>query len=59
MSLAGTKSTQGDEYQLRIALHWLVRLLEDENISGIQLQDRFLKMDLRDMETLLDRAART
>jgi hypothetical protein len=26
---------------------------------AIQLQDRFLKMDLRDMETLLDRAART
>ena len=38
MSLAGTRSSQGDEYQLRVALHWLIRLLEDNSIRGIQVE---------------------
>lgn len=37
MSIAGKKSSQGDEYQLRVALHWLIRLLEDDSIQGIQV----------------------
>ena len=37
MSLAGKRSSQGDEYQLRVALHWLIRLLEDYSIQGIQV----------------------
>ncbi|MGP1385590.1 MAG: NACHT domain-containing protein [Thainema sp.] len=37
MSLAGKRSTQGDEYQLRVALHWLIRMLGDDSISGIQV----------------------
>lgn len=38
MSIAGTRSTQGDEYQLRIALHWLIRLLSDNSINAIQAE---------------------
>jgi len=38
MSLAGTRSSQGDEYQLRVALHWLIRRLGDETVSGIQVE---------------------
>jgi len=37
MSLAGKKSSVGDEYQLRVALHWLIRLLEDNTILCIQV----------------------
>ena len=37
MSLAGKKSSVGDEYQLRVALHWLIRLLEDNTIICIQV----------------------
>ncbi|MEO0926743.1 MAG: hypothetical protein AAFY63_12825 [Cyanobacteria bacterium J06643_13] len=37
MSIAGKKSSQGDEYQLRIALYWLIRLLDDNHIQGIQV----------------------
>ena len=37
MSLAGKRSTQGDEYQLRVALYWLIRMLEDDSICGIQV----------------------
>ena len=38
MSLPGKRSTQGDEYQLRVALHWLIRLLEDNSICCIQVE---------------------
>lgn len=37
MSVAGKRSSQGDEYQLRVALHWLIRLLEDNSIQGLQV----------------------
>ena len=38
MSIAGTRSAQGDEYQLRIALHWAIRLLTDEEVEAIQAE---------------------
>jgi hypothetical protein len=38
MSIAGTRSAQGDEYQLRIALHWATRLLMDEEVEAIQAE---------------------
>lgn len=37
MSIAGKRSNQGDEYQLCVALHWLIRLLEDDSIRSIQV----------------------
>lgn len=37
MSIAGKRSSLGDEYQLRVALHWLIRLLEDNTIEAIQV----------------------
>ncbi len=40
MSLAGKKSSVGDEYQLRVALQWLIRLLEDNTIQSIQVNSR-------------------
>ncbi|HEY3389013.1 MAG TPA: hypothetical protein VGK38_05540, partial [Prolixibacteraceae bacterium] len=42
MSRAGTKSDQGDVYQILIALHWLIQLLRDESISAIQAQSNGL-----------------
>jgi hypothetical protein len=34
-----TKSAQGDDYQLLIAMHWLIRLISDNNgISFIQAE---------------------
>ena len=38
MSSAGTASSQGDEYQLCIALYWLIQLLEGDAIRGIQAE---------------------
>ena len=37
MSIAGKRSSLGDEYQLRVALHWLIRLLKDNTIQSIQV----------------------
>ena len=37
MSSAGKRSSVGDEYQLCVALHWLIRLLEDNTIQSIQV----------------------
>lgn len=37
MSLAGRRSTLGDEYQLCIALHWLIQLLNDPTIKSLQV----------------------
>src|SRR5919202_3678642 len=45
MSIAGKKSSQGDEYQLHVALHWLIRLLEDNSIQGIQVNSVGLRHD--------------
>jgi len=38
MSIAGERSSRGDEYQLRIALHWLIRMLGDDSIRAIQAE---------------------
>jgi len=38
MSIAGTRSGQGDEYQLRVALHWSIRLLSDPSIIAVQAE---------------------
>jgi len=37
MSIAGKRSSLGDEYQLRVALHWLIQLLKDNTIQSIQV----------------------
>lgn len=37
MSLAGIRSNRGDTYQRSIALYWVVEMLLDENIAGIQV----------------------
>ena len=43
MSRAGTKSSQGDDYQRLVALHWLIRLINDEDgISYIQAESNGL-----------------
>ena len=42
MSRAGTKSNQGDDYQLLVALHWLVRILVDDEIDYIQAESNGL-----------------
>lgn len=38
MSIAGERSSRGDEYQLRIALNWLIRMLDDGSIRAIQAE---------------------
>lgn len=42
MSRAGTKSNQGDDYQRMVAMHWLIRLLSDDNIHYIQAESNGL-----------------
>jgi hypothetical protein len=46
MSLAGVRSTRGDEYQLAVGLHWLIRLLEGE-ISAFQAESTGIPGDDR------------
>jgi hypothetical protein len=38
MSTAGTKSNQGDDYQRAVAMDWLIKLLENNEISFIQAE---------------------
>lgn len=38
MSIAGTRSAQGDEYQLCIALHWTIQLLTRDDVEAIQAE---------------------
>jgi len=42
MRRAGTKSNQGDDYQLLVALHWLIRILVDDDIDYIQAESNGL-----------------
>jgi len=42
MSKAGTKSSQGDDYQRLVAMHWLICLLNDDDISFIQAESNGL-----------------
>jgi hypothetical protein len=37
MSIAGKTSSQGDEFELQIALHWLINLYRDEGIDFVQV----------------------
>lgn len=37
MSIAGTTSSQGDEFELQVALHWLITLYRDEEIDYVQV----------------------
>jgi hypothetical protein len=41
MSIAGSRSWRGDEFQLRIALHYLIRVLDDE-LAGLQCESNGL-----------------
>ncbi len=41
MGLAGSRSSRGDEFQLRIALHYLIRLLDGE-LDGLQVESNGL-----------------
>lgn len=45
MSEAGKRSSQGDEYQIRIATSWLIRLLEDDLLDFIQAEAMSLPGD--------------
>jgi len=38
MSRQGAKSDQGDDYQRFIALHWMIRLISDDEIEYVQAQ---------------------
>jgi len=37
MSIAARRSHRGDEYQLAVAVHWLIRLLSDSGIVSVQV----------------------
>ncbi|WP_440222789.1 hypothetical protein ACQQ2N_17175 [Dokdonella sp. MW10] len=37
MSIAARRSHRGDEYQLAVAVHWLIRLLSDRSIVSVQV----------------------
>ncbi|KAF1722248.1 AAA family ATPase [Pseudoxanthomonas wuyuanensis] len=37
MSIAARRSHRGDEYQLAVAVHWLIRLLSDPSIASVQV----------------------
>jgi len=41
MSIAGSRSSRGDEFQLRVALHYLIRLLAGD-IAGLQCESNGL-----------------
>jgi hypothetical protein len=38
MSVAGKRSSQGDEYQVEVAMHWIIRLLSDDSIDFMQVE---------------------
>ncbi len=38
MSIAAIRSHRGDEYQVCIALHWLIHLLSEEDIEWVQVE---------------------
>jgi hypothetical protein len=37
MSIAARRSHRGDEYQLAVAVHWLIRLLADPDVTSVQV----------------------
>ncbi len=38
MSIAAKRSHRGDEYQLRIAVHWITRLLSEDELDWVQVE---------------------
>jgi hypothetical protein len=38
MSVAGRRSSQGDDYQVCIAIHWIIQMLESDDIAYIQAE---------------------
>lgn len=49
MSVAGKRSIQGDEYQIRVAAHWLIRLLEEDTLAYVQAEVIALPGDNQEM----------
>lgn len=48
MSIAATRSHQGDEYQLLVAMHWLIQLLRpDGKIAFMQIESNGIPGDAR------------
>lgn len=46
MSIAARRSHRGDEYQLDIAVHWLVRLLHEDDLDWVQVDSVVLPGDI-------------
>jgi len=42
MSQAGTKSGQGDDYQIAVAMHWVINLLSNDDIDYMQAESNGL-----------------
>lgn len=42
MSKAGTKSNQGDDFQVAVAMHWVIKLLSNDNIDYMQAESNGL-----------------
>jgi hypothetical protein len=47
MSQAGARSERGDEYQLRVALRWIVRLWTDPAVAAVQVESLGMPGDAR------------
>ncbi len=52
MSIAGIRSSRGDQYQCAIALYWAVRMLTEDDIVGIQVES--LALPGESTEVLID-----
>lgn len=46
MSIAARRSHRGDEYQLDIAVHWLIRLLHEDDLDWVQVDSVVLPDDV-------------
>lgn len=46
MSIAARRSHRGDEYQLDIAVHWLIRLLLEDDLDWVQIDSVVLPGDV-------------
>lgn len=38
MSIAGKRASQGFDYQDIIAIHWLIQLLQNDELASVQLE---------------------
>lgn len=38
MSIAAKRSHRGDEYQLKVAVHWITRLLSEAEMDWVQIE---------------------